>query len=69
MRQRIMRTTAPAVVILVRCMVGAVFLSEGIQKFLFPESRTDWSMTLGSLFLLIAGAGPWSLDAWLASLR
>jgi hypothetical protein len=64
-------------------------LSEGIQKFLFPdqlgagrflkiglpmpdvlgpfaqgfwymahESRTDWSMLLGALFLLIVGAGP-----------
>jgi uncharacterized membrane protein YphA (DoxX/SURF4 family) len=123
-------------------MVGAVFLSEGIQKFLFPdqlgagrfvkiglpmpevlgpfvgaleitcgalvlvglftrlaviplvvimtvallttkwpllsaqgfwsmahESRTDWAMSLGSVFLLIAGAGPWSLDAWLMSRR
>jgi uncharacterized membrane protein YphA (DoxX/SURF4 family) len=29
------------------------------------EARTDWSMTLGALFLLIVGAGPWSLDAWL----
>jgi uncharacterized membrane protein YphA (DoxX/SURF4 family) len=27
------------------------------------EARTDWSMLLGALFLLIAGAGPWSLDA------
>jgi uncharacterized membrane protein YphA (DoxX/SURF4 family) len=116
-------------------MVGGVFLSEGIQKFLFPdqgagrfakiglpnpeflgpfvggteavcgallllglltrlaslpllvvmavalwttkapilhesgfwkaahESRTDWAMTLGALFLLVVGAGPWSLDA------
>jgi hypothetical protein len=24
------------------------------------EARTDWSMFLGSLFLLIVGAGPWS---------
>jgi uncharacterized membrane protein YphA (DoxX/SURF4 family) len=120
-------------------MVGAVFLSEGIQKFLFPadvgagrfakigfddpefvarfvacfeiacgvlvllglltraavipliaimltalamtklpilqqsgfwkmahEARTDWSMLLGSVFLLIVGAGPWSLDATLS---
>lgn len=127
---------APAVVILIRLMVGAVFLSEGIQKFLLPAevgagrferiglpnpellgpvvggfeivcgalvllglltrlavlplltimavailttkvpillesgfwtmahaARTDFSMTLGSLFLLIVGAGPWSLDA------
>ena len=87
----------------------AVFLSEGIQKFLFPEAqgvgrfskigipapeflapfvgvceiacgvyfllglltrfwnmaheaRTDWAMLLGSVFLLIVGAGPWSVD-------
>jgi uncharacterized membrane protein YphA (DoxX/SURF4 family) len=30
-------TTAPAAVILIRLLVGAVFLSEGIQKFLFPD--------------------------------
>jgi uncharacterized membrane protein YphA (DoxX/SURF4 family) len=29
------------------------------------EARTDFSMTLGALFLLIVGAGAWSLDAWL----
>jgi len=128
--------------VLIRILVGAVFLSEGIQKFLFPdqlgagrflkiglpmpdllgpfvgrleivcgslvllglltrlavlpllvimavaltttkwpllaaqgfwhmahESRTDWSMALGSLFLLIVGAGPWSMDARLTSRR
>jgi len=27
------------------------------------EARTDLSMLLGGLFLLLAGAGPWSLDA------
>jgi uncharacterized membrane protein YphA (DoxX/SURF4 family) len=27
------------------------------------EARTDWSMLLGALFLLIAGAGPRSVDA------
>lgn len=131
-----LRTQAPAATVLVRVMVGAVFLSEGTQKFLFPdqlgmgrflkiglpmpdvlgpfvgtvevtcgtlvllglvtrlaviplltimavaltttkwpmlaeqgfwymahESRTDWSMTLGSAYLLVVGAGPWSLDA------
>jgi putative oxidoreductase len=31
------------------------------------EARTDWSMTLGALFLLIVGAGPWSVDARLSS--
>jgi hypothetical protein len=29
----------------------------------------NWSMSLGSLFLLIVGAGPWSLDARLQSRR
>ncbi len=122
--------------ILIRLMVGAVFLSEGIQKFLFPAirgagrfeliglpypeflgffvgsfevvsglfiliglltrfaaipliiimlvalgttkvdvlqikgfwemmhaSRTDWSMLLGSIYLLIKGGGYWSVDS------
>lgn len=133
--RRLVWTDAPAAVILIRVMVGAVFLSEGIQKFLFPaqlgagrflkiglptpellgpfvggfevacgvlvliglvtrlaviplivimlvaltatklpmlaaqgfwhtahESRTDWSMLLGSLYLLRTGAGAWSVD-------
>jgi uncharacterized membrane protein YphA (DoxX/SURF4 family) len=132
----IVQSSAPAAVILIRVMVGAVFLSEGIQKFLFSnelgtgrftkigipapqvmapfvgvveivcgtliivglltrlaaipliinmlvaisstkipillksgfwtmahDSRTDFSMLLGSIFLLIVGAGPWSLDS------
>ncbi len=33
------------------------------------EARTDWSMLPGSLFLLIAGSGRWSADAWLAQTR
>src|SRR6266704_514486 len=35
---RILRSSAPAAVVLVRIMVGWVFLSEGIQKFLFPAA-------------------------------
>jgi putative oxidoreductase len=31
------------------------------------EARTDVSMLLGSIFLLIVGAGAWSLDARLGS--
>lgn len=135
-------STAPAAILLVRLMVGGVFLSEGIQKFLFPdelgvgrflkigipvphimapfvgvieiscgallllglltrlaalpliidmlvaivttkiplflqegfwkmahEARTDYAMLLGSLFLLIVGAGPWSCDAGLTKRR
>jgi putative oxidoreductase len=129
-------------VLLIRILVGWVFLSEGIQKFLFPDSlgvgrfvkigipspqvmapfvgvveivcgsllliglvtrlatvpllidisvalystkivtfakngfwgtmheaRTDVSMLLGLVFLLLVGAGAWSLDAWLAQRR
>jgi putative oxidoreductase len=140
MWDQLVRSDAPAAVILIRFMVGAVFLSEGTQKFLFPdqlgagrflkiglpvpeflglfvgtfeilcgglvllglltrlavipllvlmavalattkwpilvdqgfwamvhEARTDWSMSLGVLFLLITGAGPWFIDAWLLS--
>jgi uncharacterized membrane protein YphA (DoxX/SURF4 family) len=144
-----LRTHAPPATVLIRVMVGAVFVSEGIQKFIYPdalgperfaamgfaapafwatlvgsteivaglmvtlglltraaslalaavmlvaivttkipillghdigpfrvrsldtygfwsmahEARTDWSMLLGSFFLIIVGAGPWSLDA------
>jgi len=32
------RTSAPRATILIRRLVGAVFLSEGIQKFLFPAT-------------------------------
>jgi uncharacterized membrane protein YphA (DoxX/SURF4 family) len=35
--ERIIATNAPAATLLIRLVVGAVFLSEGIQKFLFPE--------------------------------
>lgn len=36
--QRLLSTHAPAAVILIRLLVGSVFLSEGIQKFLFPDA-------------------------------
>jgi uncharacterized membrane protein YphA (DoxX/SURF4 family) len=153
--ERIIKTEAPAVVFLIRLMVGGVFLSEGIQKFLFAnengagrfarigipapevmgpfvgiieivcgalillglltrlaaipliinmfvailstkipillghgfwgfslrtlpyygfwgmlhEARTDFSMLLGSLFLLVIGGGEWSIDARISSRR
>jgi putative oxidoreductase len=133
---RVSPERAPAAVILVRLLVGGVFLSEGIQKFLYPdalgigrfikigipapaftapfvgavelvgglllivglftrlaaiplvidmlvaisttkipillksglwavahEARTDYAMLLGSIFLLLVGAGRLSLDA------
>ena len=133
---KLVQTHAPSATLLIRLVVGLVFLSEGIQKFLYSdqlgigrftkigipapevlapfvacfeiacgclilvglltrlaaiplivimtvaitttklpillhsgvwsmahETRTDFSMLLGSLFLLCVGAGPWSLDA------
>jgi putative oxidoreductase len=36
--RRSLSTTAPAATILVRLIVGGVFLAEGIQKFLYPEA-------------------------------
>ncbi len=44
-------------------------LPEGGFWMMAHEARTDWSMMLGSRFLLIVGAGPWSLDATLAQGR
>lgn len=35
-RERVIATSAPRSVVLIRLIVGGVFLSEGIQKFLFP---------------------------------
>jgi uncharacterized membrane protein YphA (DoxX/SURF4 family) len=131
MFRRLLATDAPPAVLLIRVMVGGVFVSEGVQKFLFPdqlgvgrftkvglpspellapfvgtmeiicgslvllglitrlatlpllaimsvalattespilfnqgfwaaahEARTDWSLFLGALFLLLLGAGP-----------
>ncbi len=135
MFKTIINTDAQSTTIIIRLMIGAVFLSEGIQKFLFPEqvgagrfakiglpnpeflgafvgsfeilcgililigfftrlatipliiimlvaititkapmlqdkgfwsmlhdSRTDWAMLLGNIFLLIKGGGRWSVD-------
>lgn len=36
--RKLLATHAPASVVLIRLLVGLVFPSEGIQKFLFPES-------------------------------
>ncbi|HLW32773.1 MAG TPA: DoxX family protein [Aequorivita sp.] len=39
MLQKIIRTDASNTTILIRLMVGVVFLSEGLQKFIFPSIR------------------------------
>jgi uncharacterized membrane protein YphA (DoxX/SURF4 family) len=41
-----------------------MLLKDSIWK-MAHEARTDWSMLLGALFLLLVGAGAWSLDALL----
>ncbi len=38
---RILSSRAPAATLLIRLMAGAVFLSEGIQKFLEPATRGE----------------------------
>jgi putative oxidoreductase len=38
MPKPLLRTNAPRATIFIRLLVGAVFLSEGIQKFLFPAA-------------------------------
>jgi putative oxidoreductase len=38
MFKTMLTTRAPASVVLIRLVVGAVFLAEGIQKFLFPAA-------------------------------
>ena len=38
MPKLLFNTNAPRATILIRLLVGAVFLSEGIQKFLFPAT-------------------------------
>jgi putative oxidoreductase len=40
---------------------AAIIANDGIWKMLH-DSRTDWSMLLGSIFLLIKGGGKWSFD-------
>ncbi|QCR21787.1 DoxX family protein [Pontibacter sp. SGAir0037] len=39
MLRRLLLTDDAGTTMLIRLMVGAIFLSEGIQKFLFPASR------------------------------
>ncbi|MES2575433.1 MAG: DoxX family protein [Bacteroidota bacterium] len=40
---------------------STIYLEKGFWEFLH-ESRTDWSMLLGNIFILINGSGLWSID-------
>ena len=35
--RRLLATQAPAATVLIRIVIGAIFLTEGIQKFLYPD--------------------------------
>ena len=60
-------------------IIGAIVLTKlpelrpggflGVEGFwgMAHDARTDLSMLLGLIFLLWAGPGRWSLDAWLAN--
>jgi uncharacterized membrane protein YphA (DoxX/SURF4 family) len=62
-------------------IIGAIVLTKvpelraggflGVEGFwgMAHDARTDLSMLLGLIFLLWAGPGRWSLDAWLADDR
>ena len=55
----------PLVVIMLTAIASTkipILLDQGFWK-MAHEARTDWSMLLGSVFLLIVGGGKWSLDA------
>ena len=45
-----------------------ILMEQGFWK-MAHEARTDWSMLLGSVFLLIVGAGSFSLDARVSRVR
>ena len=45
-----------------------LLLSHGFWE-MEDKARTDYSMFMSVLFILIAGAGAWSLDAWILSRR
>jgi uncharacterized membrane protein YphA (DoxX/SURF4 family) len=44
-----------------------IFAVADLQRYGFwsfmHETRTDWAMLMGALYLAAVGAGPWSLDA------
>ncbi len=55
----------PLIVIMLTAIVSTklpILREQGFWK-MAHEARTDWCMLLGSLFLLLVGAGRWSLDS------
>jgi putative oxidoreductase len=65
------RTDNDKSIILIRFLVGVVFLAEGLQKFIYPGLRgpgrfesigIPFPEFSGSIFLWIKGGGYWSVD-------
>lgn len=56
--------TIPLLVIMLVAIAStkAKLLAEDGFWSMLHDSRTDWSMLLGSVFLLITGGGKWSVD-------
>jgi uncharacterized membrane protein YphA (DoxX/SURF4 family) len=54
----------PLIIIMLTAIITTkipILIEQGFWK-MAHETRTDWSMLLGSIFLLIVGGGKWSLD-------
>lgn len=45
-----------------------IYVNEGFWGFMH-QSRTDWAMLLGSIFLFIKGGGKWSVDNRLTRIK
>lgn len=61
----------PLVVIIIVAIIttkSTVLLNEGFWPMLHG-SRTDWSMLLGSVYLMINGGGKWSFDLLLFKIK
>jgi uncharacterized membrane protein YphA (DoxX/SURF4 family) len=59
----------PLIIIMITAIATtkvSILLDAGFWKAAH-EARTDWSMLLGALFLLIVGGGHWSVDARLTT--
>ncbi len=60
------RLAAVPLIIDISVAIATTKIPLGIQKGFWPavhEARTDFAMLLGAIFLLIVGAGRWSIDA------
>lgn len=45
--------------------IPELFRPEQGLWFMVSDGRTDFAMCMGILFLILVGAGPWSVDTWI----